>query len=83
MNLRSNSDNKNYKMNIYKAGSHKTDTFFVQQMKVSLKTVSIKRPHDFNEKNNFNEKSIQIFLLKVLLDIIRIFFLPITFLDFF
>ena len=59
-------------MNIYKADSHKTDTFFVQQMKVSLKTVSVKRPHDL--KNNFNEKSTQIFLLKVLLGIIRICF---------
>lgn len=59
-------------MNIYKADSHKTDTFFVQQMKVSLKTVSVKQPRDL--KYNFNEKSTQIFLLKVLLGIIRICF---------
>ena len=51
-------------MNIYKAGSHKTDTFFVQQMKVSLKTVSIKRPHDFNEKTILMKKVFRSFSLK-------------------
>ena len=63
-----------YKADIYKASSHKMDTFFVHQIEISLKTTFCKAGTEL--KNNFHERrSTHIFLLKLLLVTIRSSFL--------
>ena len=53
-------------MDTYRACSHKTATFFVYQIKILPKKLSVKRTQD-RIKNNFHARNTHIFSLKLLL----------------
>ena len=55
-----------HKMDTYRACSHKTATFFVYQIKILPKKLSVKRTQD-RIKNNFHARNTHIFSLKLLL----------------